>query len=290
MAKLGVIAGSGRFPFLVVEEARRQGLSVLVAAIREEAEGEWGKAFENDPEVAVHWLALGQLGKLLKLLRRERVSQALMVGQVKHSKIFQRTVPAARRILAARPDWRMLRLLASLPRKNTAALIGGVIQALEQEGIEFLDPTFLLRDLLPQPGVLTRRPPDASEQQDIDYGRPVARQLARLDLGQTIVVRDQAVVAVEAMEGTDETIRRAARLTAGQPLTVIKVSRPDQDMRFDVPVLGGQTLEVCRECRVTALSIDAGRTVLLDRREFLAGADRLKMAVVAHEASGPERS
>lgn len=284
MEKLGVIAGNGRFPFLVVEGARSQGYLVIVAAIREEADEAWSEAFVHDPEVRLHWVALGQLGRLIRLFRRESVSRAVMAGQVKHRQIFARDGSRLQRALAARPDLRMLRLLASLPRKNTAALIGGIIGELQAHGIEVFDSTQFLKHLLPSPGVLTRRSPNESEIGDIRYGRPIAQQIAALDLGQTIVVRDQAVVAVEAMEGTDETIRRAAGLAEGRPLTVVKVSRPDQDMRFDVPVLGKRSLAVFEECNVSALSIDAGKTLLLDKDRFLAEADRLKIAIVAQEA------
>ncbi len=281
MDRLGVIAGNGRFPLLLVREACRRGGTVVVAAIREEAEPEWERAYRDHPQVQVHWLGLGQLGKLIELFHEHGVTRAVMAGQVKHNKIFAGSGSVVRRLLHARPDWRMMRLLMSLPRRNTASLIGGVMGVLEQEGIQLLDSTSLLSDSLPAAGVLTRRRPSSAEQADIDYGRPLARQLAGMDLGQTLVVKDQAVVAIEAMEGTDETIRRAARLVHHQPLTVVKVSRPGQDMRFDVPVLGTDSLRVFEECRVSALAIDAGRTLLLEKDELLAGADRLGIAIVA---------
>lgn len=264
--KLGLIAGNGQFPLLVLEEARKQGIPVVVAAIKE----------ETFPEIEglapeVHWLGIGQLGKLIQVFKQAGVDKAVMAGQVKHVQIFG----------SGRPDLKMMRVLLSLPQKNTDALIGGVARALAEEGIELIDSTALLKALIAEPGPLTSRKPNRGEERDIQYGRRIAREVARLDLGQTIVVKDQAVVAVEAMEGTDETIRRAARLVGGQRLTVVKVGKPNQDMRFDVPVIGMRTLEVLRECNVSAMAIDAGRTLILDRPKFLEEADRLKLAIVA---------
>src|SRR5271155_5294864 len=219
----GLIAGNGRFPFLVLEGARSQGIEMAVIALKEEASAE----LENSAK-RLHWVSLGELSKAIDLMHKEGVSQAVMAGQVKHNKIFS----------SIRPDWKLAKLLFSLPRKNTDSLIGAVARVLESEGITLVDSTSFLRPLLPEPGVLTRRAPDARESADIAYGREIALQLAGLDLGQTVVVRDLACVAVEAMEGTDETIERAARLANGGSLVVVKVSKPRQDMRFDVPVIG----------------------------------------------------
>jgi DUF1009 family protein len=205
------------------------------------------------------------------LLHQEGVKHAVMAGQVKHNKIFS----------SIRPDWRLAKLLFSLPAKNTDALIGAVARVLEGEGIELVDSTKFLGPLLPAAGILTRRAPDAEESADIEYGRQVARQIAGLDLGQTVVVRDRACVAVEAMEGTDETIERAARIAGGQKLVVVKVSKPRQDMRFDVPVVGLQTIEVMRRSNATALAIDAGRTLLFDRDALIRGADDAGIAIQA---------
>lgn len=285
---VGLIAGNGRFPLLSLEEAIRRRIPVVVAAIREEAEPEIADfAARAAPEapVAVHWIGLGQLGKLIDLFRRQGVRTAIMAGQVRHVRIFAAQPGAARRLLSALPDGRMLRLLASLPRRDTESLIGGIADALRAEGIELLASTALLGHLIAEAGVLTKRAPNRSENRDIEYGRPLARQLAGLDLGQTIVVKDQAVVAVEAMEGTDETIRRASRLTGGRRLTVVKAGRPCQDMRFDVPVVGLDTLKIFRQCNVSALAIDAGRTLILDRPQFVQQANRLKLAIVAGEAN-----
>ena len=278
--KLGLIAGSGQFPFIVMREAIKREVPVVVAAIREESSPEI-EDFNSAGGVEVHWLGLGQLGKLIRLFRTAGVDKALMAGRVKHSRIFYPKGTASSRGRIALPDARMLRLLVSLPKKNTASLIGGVIKALEEEGMAFLDSTLFLKSLLPETGVLTSRQPDDEELRDIQYGRPVAREIAALDLGQTIVVKDQAVVAVEAMEGTDETILRAARLAKGQRLTVIKVSRPNQDMRFDVPVIGLKTLEVLKQCNVSAFAIDAGRTLMLDRAELIREADSSQITIVA---------
>ncbi len=280
--KLGLIAGSGRFPLLSLQEAVTRGIPVVVAAIKEEASPDL-ESFASSSQVPVtlHWIGLGQLGKLIDLFKRESVSQAILAGQVQHSRIFAPGSERARRLLTALPDFRMLKMLLSLPRRDTESLIGGIVRELAREGVELLDSTYLLQELLPQPGVLTRRKPTGDERNDIDYGRPVAKELARLDVGQTIVVKSRAVVAVESMEGTDETIRRAARLVDGQRLTVVKVSRPSQDMRFDVPVIGLETLRTLRECNVSALSIDAGRTLMLDRVKLIEEADQAGVTIVA---------
>src|SRR5579862_2497339 len=219
----GLIAGNGRFPFLVLEAARSQGIDMAVIALREEASPDLEQVAKR-----LHWVSLGELSRALELMHQEGVTQAVMAGQVKHNKIFS----------AIRPDWKLAKLLFALPRKNTDSLIGAVARVLEDEGIHLVDSTAFLRPLVPEPGVLTRRAPDEREAGDIAYGREIARQIAGLDLGQTVVVRERACVAVEAMEGTDEAMERAARLAGGRPLTVIKVAKPRQDMRFDVPVVG----------------------------------------------------
>jgi len=266
----GLIAGNGRFPFLVLEGARSQGIEMAVIAIREEAAPELEHAARR-----LHWVSLGELSKTIELLRKEGVTRAVMAGQVKHNKIFS----------SIQPDWRLAKLLLTLPRKNTDALIGAVARVLESEGIEVVDSTAFLKPLVPAAGVLTRRAPDAEEAADIAYGREVARKIAGLDLGQTVVVRNRACVAVEAMEGTDATIERAARITGGARLVVVKVSKPGQDMRFDVPVVGLPTIEVMKRANATALAIDAGRTLLFDRERLLATADD---AGIAMEAFPPE--
>jgi hypothetical protein len=266
-----LIAGNGRFPFLVLEAARSRGLPMVVLALKEETFPEIESAAER-----VHWLSLGELGRALELLRQERITHAVMAGQVKHKQIFS----------SIRPDWQMARLLMSLATKNTDSLIGGVARLLEENGVQLVDSTAFLRPLLPAAGVLTRRAPDAREAADIEYGRRIAREIARLDLGQTVVVRDCACVAIEAMEGTDETIERAGRIAAGRPLVVVKVSKPKQDMRFDVPVVGPPTIEVMQRAEATALAIDAGRTLVLDREAMLAAADAAGIAVQAFEPEG----
>src|SRR5881392_1203846 len=217
--KLGLIAGNGKFPFLVIEGARRAGASVAVAAIREETDPEIERVAET-----LIWVGIGQLGKMLRFFKSEGVDKAIMAGQVKHVQIFSKAIP----------DVRMLKMLLRLPRRNTDALIGAVADELAAEGIELIDSTFFLKDQLPQTGILTKRAPDERERGDMEYGLEIAREIARLDLGQTIVIRDRACVAIEAMEGTDETIRRAGQLAKGR-LTVVKVAKPSQDMRFDVP-------------------------------------------------------
>jgi UDP-2,3-diacylglucosamine hydrolase len=262
----GLIAGNGDFPFLVLEGARSRGIEMTVIGIREEA----SPALEQTAK-RFHWVSLGELSRTIELLQQEGVKRAVMAGQVKHNKIFS----------AIRPDWRLAKLLLALPSKNTDSLIGAVAKVLGDEGIELVDSTEFLGPLLPQEGVLTRRAPTDSETADIVYGRRVAQQIAGLDLGQTVVVRDCACVAVEAMEGTDETIERAARIAARQRLTIVKVSKPQQDMRFDVPVIGLKTIEVMRRSNATALAIDARRTLLFDRDALIEAANAADMAIQA---------
>src|SRR5271165_1977481 len=262
----GLIAGNGRFPFLVLEGARSQGIEMAVIAIKEEASPDLEKSAKR-----LHWVSLGELSKTIDLLHKEGVTQAVMAGQVKHSKIFS----------AIRPDWKLAKLLFSLPRKNTDSLIGAVARVLQDEGIQLVDSTLFLKPLLPEPGVLTRRAPSEQEAADMEYGLSVARHIAAKDIGQTVLVADLACVAVEAMEGTDETIARAARFANGRPLVVVKVSKPRQDMRFDVPVVGLPTVESMKQARATALAIDANRTLLFDRDQLIALADAAGIAIQA---------
>lgn len=263
--RYGLIAGNGRFPFLVLEGARRAGASLVVAAIREETDPEIERVAER-----VQWVGIGQLGKMIRFFKREGVERAIMAGQVKHVQIFSNAIP----------DVRMLKMLMRLPRRNTDALIGAVAEELASEGIELIDSTYFLQDHLPEAGVLTRRAPDERERGDIEYGLEVAREIARLDLGQTIVVRARACVAVEAMEGTDATIRRAGSLARGR-LTVVKIAKPDQDMRFDVPVVGVPTIESMLEASATCLCITAGKTLMFDYDRMLRLADEKHIAIAA---------
>ncbi|MFL6211989.1 MAG: LpxI family protein [Pyrinomonadaceae bacterium] len=260
----GLIAGNGQFPFLVLEGARRAGVSLAVAAIREETDPRIEQVAEQ-----LTWVGIGQLGKMIRFFKRAGVERAIMAGQVKHVQIFS----------GALPDVRMLKLLLRLPRRNTDALIGAVAAELASEGIELIDSTYFLQDHLPQPGTLTRRAPDERERGDIEYGLEVAREIARLDLGQTIVVRARACVAIEAMEGTDATIKRAGELARGR-LTVIKIAKPDQDMRFDVPVVGVPTIESMIAAEATCLCVTAGKTLLFDRADMMRLADKHRIAVV----------
>ncbi len=266
----GLIAGNGRFPFLVLEGARSQGIEMAVIALKEEASPELEKIAKR-----LHWVSIGELSKTIELLQQEGVTQAVMAGQVKHNKIFS----------AIRPDWKLAKLLFSLPKKNTDALIGAVARVLEGEGIRLVDSTIFLKPLVPEPGVLTRRAPNEHEAEDIAYGIGVARQIAGMDIGQTVVISDRACVAVEAMEGTDETIARAARITGGKPLVVVKVSKPGQDMRFDVPVVGLPTIEQMKSAGATALAVDAGRTLLFDREKLIELADASGIAIEAVPAA-----
>jgi DUF1009 family protein len=280
--KLGLIAGNGSFPLLLLDAARAQGAQVVVAAIKEET----SPLIENRGAVAVHWLSLGELGKLIETFKHEGVSTAIMAGQVKHKQIFS----------AIRPDWRLAKVLFSLGTRNTDSLIGAVAKVLEDEGIHLISSTSYLEPLLARPGVLTRRTPSDIEQKNVDYGRQVARHLAQYDIGQTVVIADSACVAVEAMEGTDATILRAGeiiRSTAHQgdsllsrALTVVKVAKPNQDMRFDVPVIGLKTIETMEHAGATCLAVDAGKCLLLDGEKIIAAADQAGIAIVA--ASGTE--
>jgi hypothetical protein len=269
----GLIAGNGKFPFLVLEAARSQGIDMAVLALREEASPELERVASR-----LHWVSLGELGRALDLLHQEGVTRAVMAGQVKHNKIFS----------SIRPDWRLAKLLLSLPLRNTDSLIGAVAGVMESEGIKLVDSTSFLKPLVPSAGVLTRRHPNEREAADMEYGRDIARKIAALDLGQTVVVRERACVAIEAMEGTDETIERAARIANGQPLVVVKVSKPRQDMRFDVPVIGLQTVEVMGRSGVTALAIDAERTLLFDRARLMEAAEAAGLSVQAFPVASPQ--
>ena len=267
-SKYGLIAGNGKFPFLVLEAARSQGIEMVVAAIKE----------ETSPDIeqrarTVHWLSLGQLGKLIKTFKAEGVNQAIMAGQVKHKQIFSGILP----------DLKMMQVLASLATRNTDSLIGAVARVLEDEGIHLMESTAFLEPLLPQAGLLTRRAPSPEEKQDLDYGYKLARELGRLDVGQTVVVSDAACVAVEAMEGTDAVIERAASLVNGRTLRVIKLAKPNQDLRFDVPVIGIPTVHVMLRAKVTAIAIEARKTLMMDRQELLREADNANIAIVAVE-------
>jgi DUF1009 family protein len=277
MTGWGLIAGNGRFPFLVLDAARSQGIDMAVIAIKEEASPELERETTR-----VHWVSLGELSKTIELLKQEGVTQAVMAGQVKHNKIFS----------SIRPDWKLAKLLFSLPRKNTDSLIGAVARVLEEEGIRLVDSTLFLKPLLPEAGVLTQRKPNEHEAADMAYGLSLARHIAAKDIGQTVVISDGACVAVEAMEGTDEAIERAARLAPGKPLVVVKVSKPRQDMRFDVPVIGPSTIVQMKAAGATALGIDAGRTLLFDRANLMKMAEAAGIAIEAFPplASAPEPS
>ncbi|HEX3586988.1 MAG TPA: UDP-2,3-diacylglucosamine diphosphatase LpxI [Candidatus Angelobacter sp.] len=278
--KLGLIAGNGSFPLLLLDAARAQGAEVVVAAIKEET----SPLIEGRGAASVHWLSLGELSKLIDTFKREGVRTAVMAGQVKHKQIFS----------AIRPDWRLAKVLLSLGTRNTDSLIGAVAKVLEDEGIHLISSTSYLEPLLARQGVLTRRGPTEAELKDIDYGRRVARHLAQYDIGQTVVIAEAACVAVEAMEGTDATIVRAGEImksAAGgdsalsRKLTVVKVAKPNQDMRFDVPVIGLKTIETMAHSGATCLAIDAGKCLFLDGDKVIAAADQAGIAMVAEAAS-----
>ena len=267
-SRYGLIAGNGKFPFLVLDAARSRGIDMVVAAIKEETSPDIEKH-----AATVHWLSLGQLGKLIKTFKAEGVTQAIMAGQVKHKQIFSRIVP----------DLKMIQLLASLATKNTDSLIGAVARLLEKEGIHLVDSVAFLEPLLPAAGTLTMRSPSEEEQKDIDYGYRIARELGRLDLGQTVVVSSGACIALEAMEGTDAVIDRAGTLVQDRPLTVVKLAKPKQDLRFDVPVVGVPTIQHMKAAGATVLAVEARKTLMIDRDELVREANEAGIAVVAVE-------
>lgn len=287
MTRLGLIAGNGRFPFLVLEAARAQGYEVVVAAIKEEASPEIGAK----GAASVHWLSLGELSKLIDTFKAAGVSRAVMAGQVKHKQIFS----------AIKPDWRLAKLLLSLGTRNTDSLLGAVAKVLADEGIVLESSTALLEPLLAKAGALTKRAPNKEERKNIEYGRSVGKQLAEYDIGQTVVIAGAACVAVEAMEGTDATIARAGEImrslgtgaegAASHPsesngllsraLTVVKIAKPKQDMRFDVPVIGVRTIETMTSAGASCLALDAGRCLLLDGDAVILAADAAGIAVCA---------
>ena len=301
MSKLGLIAGNGRFPFLLLDAARAHNLSVVVAAIKEEASPEMNDRAAADPNITVHWLSLGELSKLIETFQHAGVTRAVMAGQVKHKQIFS----------SIRPDWRLAKLLLNLRTRNTDMLLSAVAKVLEDEGIHLISSTSFLEPMLAPAGVLTSRAPDEAERADIDYGLTVARGIAGFDLGQTVIIAAGACVAVEAMEGTDAAILRAGDLmrtlhaddpvistaaersgetrisespTLARRLTVIKVAKPNQDLRFDVPVAGLPTIETMRRAGATCLCVEAGRTLLFDREAMIAAADAAGIAVIAEKA------
>jgi DUF1009 family protein len=286
MNKLGLIAGNGRVPFLLLDAARAHGEEVFVAALKEETDPEMDTRAAADPAIRVHWMSLGELSRLIETFQAEGVTRAVMAGQVKHKQIFS----------SIRPDWRLAKLLLSLRTRNTNMLLGAVAKVLGDEGIELISSTSYLEPLLAKPGVLTARAPNEQELLDIDYARGVARAIAAHDIGQTVVIAGQACAAVEAMEGTDATILRAAAImqslanspddeasTIQRSLTVVKVAKPKQDLRFDVPVIGIATIETMRQAHATCLALDAGRTLIFDEAAVRAAADAAGIAIVATE-------
>ena len=280
VSKLGLIAGNGRFPFLLLDAARAEGCEVVVAAIKEETDAEIDQRAAADAGISVHWLSLGELSRLIETFQRAGVTRAVMAGQVKHKQIFS----------SIRPDWRLAKLLLNLRTRNTDMLLGAVAKVLGDEGIELISSTAFLEPLLAKEGVLSSRGPDEEERRNIEYGLSVATGLAGFDIGQTVVIAAQACVAVEAMEGTDEVIERAGKLmqtldaeasTLERRLTVIKLPKPKQDMRFDVPVIGLRTLETMIRAGASCLAVEAERTLLFDQAELIRRAAEAQIAIVA---------
>jgi DUF1009 family protein len=278
--KLGLIAGNGQFPFLLLDAARAHGLEVVVAAIREETSPEMNVRASIDPHIRVHWISLGELSKLIDIFHAEGVIRAVMAGQVRHKQIFS----------SIRPDWRLAKLLLNLRTRSTDMLLSAVAKVLADEGIELISSTTYLEPLLARAGVLTARSPSEAELRDIDYGITVAKAIAAYDLGQTVVIAALACVAVEAMEGTDATIARAGELfhslgedasTLSRSLTVVKVAKPNQDLRFDVPVVGVATIAAMRQAGASCLCIEAGRTLLFDEAAIILAADAGNIAILS---------
>jgi len=274
--KLGLIAGNGKFPFLVLDAAKAQGFDIIVAAIKEEISPE----IESRGAAAVHWFSLGELSRLIDTFKKEGVTRAIMAGQVKHKQIFS----------SIRPDWRLAKLLLSLGTRNTDSLLGAVAKVLGDEGIVLENSTALLEPLLAKAGVLTKRAPTEQEKKNIEYGRAVAHNLAQYDIGQTVVIAETACVAVEAMEGTDATIERAGQImtsldaeasTLSRALTVVKIAKPNQDMRFDVPVVGVKTIETMQKAGATSLALNAGKCLFLDGNDVIAAADKAQICIIA---------
>jgi DUF1009 family protein len=271
--KYGVIAGNGRFPVIALETARKQGDEAIAIAIKEEASADVERAAAR-----CYWISLGELSRLIEICKSENITEIMMAGQVKHAKIFS----------SIRPDWRLVKLLAAMTEKNTDSLIGGVAKVLAGEGIHLVDSTLLLKPLLAPAGAITKRKPEKDEQRDIDYGRRIAHRLASLDLGQSVAIAGGACVALEAMEGTDAMLRRAASLVEGKRLTLVKASSRRRHLLFDVPVIGPGTIDVMKETNTSALAVDAGRTLLLDRDELIQKANDAKIAIVGMEPQPEE--
>jgi UDP-2,3-diacylglucosamine hydrolase len=280
MAKLGLIAGNGKFPFLILDAAKAKGFEVVVAAIKEETFPE----IEHRGAASVYWMSLGELSKLIDTFHAEGVTQAIMAGQVKHKQIFS----------SIRPDWKLAKILLSLTTRNTDSLIGAVAKVLADEGITLMNSTSFLEPMLAHEGVLSRRAPSDQEATNITYGRAVAHHVARFDIGQTVVIAEAACVAIEAMEGTDAAILRAGELmqslhgaasTLSRSLTVVKVAKPNQDMRFDVPVVGIHTIEAMRKAGASCLALDAEKCLMLDKDAVIAAANDAGIAIVAEENS-----
>src|SRR5437763_5738136 len=267
LERYALIAGSGRFPLLVLETARKLGHEVIAIGIRDEASTE----IETHAS-GCHWISIGQLSRLIEILKQEQIREVMMAGQVKHVSIFS----------SITPDWRLLKLLAGLKAKNTDALIGGVARVLEDEGIRLVDSTTLLKPLLAEAGSLTRRRPSDDEEKDARYGRRIANALSEIDVGQSVAIAERACVAIEAMEGTDAMLRRAAGLVNGKPLRLVKASRRRKHLLFDVPVAGRQTIAVMRETGTTLLAVDAGRTLLIDTDEMIADANAAGICIIGH--------
>jgi UDP-2,3-diacylglucosamine hydrolase len=273
--RLGLIAGNGRFPFLVLDAARRAGHDVTVIGLKDETFPDLQTIASTAPAAAFHWISLGQLGTLVSLFKAAGVTQAVMAGQVKHTKLFA---------VMASADMTLLRVIMKLKTKNTDALIAGIADELRSEGIELLNSTAFLAPLLAKAGVLTRRAPTTEEQTDVDFGYRIADAIAGFDIGQTIAVKSAAVVAVEAMEGTDVVIARAGQL-AGAGVCVVKVAKPNQDMRFDVPVVGVSTIEAMKSAGATALSVDAGKTLMIDGDAIVKTADEAGICIIGRAGS-----
>jgi DUF1009 family protein len=267
--KYGIIAGNGRFPVIALETARQQGDEAIAIAIKEEASADVERAAAR-----CYWISLGELSRLIEICKSEGITQIMMAGQVKHAKIFS----------SIRPDWRLVKVLAALGDKNTDSLIGAVVKVLAGEGINLVDSTILLKPLLAPVGRISRRKLDSDEERDVEYGRRIANALSSVDIGQSVAICGRACVALEAMEGTDAMLRRAASLVEGKRITLVKASGRRRHLLFDVPVIGPGTIATMAETNTTAVAVDAGRTLLLDREELLSTAATANIAIIGVEA------
>jgi len=266
MKNIGMIAGNGRFPFLVAQEIKKHGDRVIAVALKEEAD----KEIENFCDETI-WLSVGKIQKIIDAFKDRNVDTAIMVGQVKHAKIYS----------AITMDLRALKIMTSLVNKKTDTILGAVVKEFEKDGITFLPSHIYLKHLLAQKGVIAGKKLNSDESKDAEFGFKMAKAIAGLDIGQTVVVKDKSVLAVESIEGTDECIKRAYSL-GGENAIVVKVAKPNQDFRFDVPVIGTRTIDTLNDNKIRAMIIEADATLILDKEEVLEKAKKTNVTIIAY--------